>query len=203
MHWILTHWPALLAGAATALTLASAIVGATSIRTRALPILGHAMRVLDRVSYLTHKDAPGTFQWPFLAVSIAQAVADEAAGRPMPGAQPPALDPKAGAILPRVPPLPVLLCLALLAGCTPPQLPPVANCVPRDTRCSEAGIPEVCSGSARWWHLEGSATCASAGLRCCRNRDQSPQPIYSCVPPSACIPEPESDHTDAGVSDAE
>ncbi len=84
---------------------------------------------------------------------------------------------------------------AAQSGCTPPQLPPIAGCVPRDTRCAGDGIPEVCSGSQRWTRLHDTVPCAAVGLVCCRNAVAGPDPIFACAPAGDCITD-----TDGGTN---
>jgi len=87
---------------------------------------------------------------------------------------------------------------ALLAGC---PLPAPDGCTPRDTRCSPAGIPEVCSASQRWTHGATTPACSSwgASITCCLARTPYDGVRHACVPPVACLPETPSAAPDAGA----
>jgi hypothetical protein len=94
----------------------------------------------------------------------------------------------------------VLAVAAVWGGCHPPQLAPVSGCTPRDSRCSDDGVPEVCSGSQRWTRLEEATPCTQLGLVCCRNVVLGPQPLYGCARPGQCAPDPAADAgADAGA----
>lgn len=97
---------------------------------------------------------------------------------------------------PKVPPLPILLVVALaLAGC--PRLPPVDLCQPGAQSCI-GDRPHVCSQSQRWAPAS-PRTCASAGLVCCYARSPFGHDNYACVPASACLPEGPPTDTDGGA----
>ena len=88
--------------------------------------------------------------------------------------------------------LAMLLALAALAcGCHP--LPPPDGCAPMATRCSPAGIPQVCSPERRWTGLPLAMACHEIRppAVCCLTTSvySGRPPIHACVPATACIPE--------------
>jgi hypothetical protein len=119
---------------------ASLIVGLTSYKTQALPVLGRVMRVLDRLSAVVHRDANGTFQLPLFARSVTQAVLDELRDAPMP----PVLAPTRETRVP--PPLLALVALSLagaatLQGCGGSALQVQARMADTLARATNAALP--------------------------------------------------------------
>lgn len=79
----------------------------------------------------------------------------------------------------------VTLAWVWLSGC---PMPAPDGCTPRDTRCSPAGIPEVCSATQRWSHAPPSSSCADRGpVVCCLARSPWGREVHACVPASECI----------------
>ena len=114
----------------------SAIVGATPEAWQKKPWVGVLLKILERISGLTHRDSAGTLKLPG-ATAVARAT-------------------------PPVPPVPLVVLLLLVAGC--PKLPPVSGCTPGAQRC-EADGPEVCSSTQRW-HRAGDVACSAVVGAC-------------------------------------
>lgn len=87
-----------------------------------------------------------------------------------------------------------LLIVVVLAGC--PRLPPPDGCTPRATRCTAAGVPQVCSPTQRWTPADHA--CADTHSVCCATRSPFGRVLHACVPTSAC----ETESIDAAAADA-
>lgn len=88
--------------------------------------------------------------------------------------------------------LAAFVAVALL-GC---PMPAPDGCTPAATRCSPAGIPQVCSQTQRWTQGTIARPCADIGAVCCPARSPfSQRAVHACVPQSACIAE----QSDGGV----
>ena len=135
-QWIDAHPIEAALGAYVAL---GAVVGAMPEAWQRKPFVGFLVRLLERVSPLTHRDSAGTLKLPG-TTHVARATRASV-----------------------VPPVPLVVLMLLVAGCHP-RLPPVSGCTPGAQRC-EADGPEVCSASQRW-HRAGDVTCAAVGGAC-------------------------------------
>jgi hypothetical protein len=94
-----------------ALTLLTLIAGATPRSAQRWPWIGWLVRFARRFGVATHRDEPGTLSWPGVI---------EAALYAARASDPPAVPPASNSA-PKVPPLPLLLCLALALGACAPR----------------------------------------------------------------------------------
>jgi hypothetical protein len=54
----------------------SLVVGSLPVRAKAWPVVGVVVRVMDRLSALKMKDAPGTLSWPVIGRSVIEAAVE-------------------------------------------------------------------------------------------------------------------------------
>ena len=146
-------------------------------------------RLIDRLAVLVRRGAVnGPWSWPLLGYSLFEAVRDSARE-----AWPAEDKPRgeggfvAGPVLRAIATVVILVVGPLLSlpGC---PMPAPDGCTPRDTRCSPAGIPEVCSATQRWSHAPPGSSCADRGpVVCCLARSPWGREVHACVPASECL----------------
>jgi hypothetical protein len=73
-----------------------------------------------------------------------------------------------------------------LAGC---PIPPPDGCPPRATRCSPAGVPQVCT-LGQYWSAPRPETPCAVGSVCCWTRSPYGRELHACVPREDCMIEP-------------
>ncbi len=77
----------------------------------------------------------------------------------------------------------LLITLLFVAGC----MPPPDGCPPESMRCSDDGIPQVCSGSMRWTNIQHDP-CNETAV-CCATPSvyDATRIVHACVPAAACL----------------